>query len=93
MKFVYLLRSLSHPGRRYVGLTDDLNDRLRRHNAGDVRSTSRYRPWELVLALRFENDARALEFEASAKAEEAPFYAFPARRSGFYSNGSRSSHQ
>ncbi|TVP76689.1 MAG: hypothetical protein EA353_11635 [Puniceicoccaceae bacterium] len=34
MKFhyVYRLISLSHPGRRYVGLTEDLKARLAKHN-------------------------------------------------------------
>jgi predicted GIY-YIG superfamily endonuclease len=34
MTYVYLLESISHPGKRYVGSTNDLNNRLKEHNAG-----------------------------------------------------------
>lgn len=32
--YVYLIRSLSHPDQRYIGLTEDLKTRLAAHNAG-----------------------------------------------------------
>ncbi len=32
----------------YVGLTADLEDRLRRHNAGYERSTKTHRPFKLI---------------------------------------------
>ncbi len=34
MKYVYLIRSVSDPDRRYVGITADLPRRLAEHNAG-----------------------------------------------------------
>jgi predicted GIY-YIG superfamily endonuclease len=34
--YTYILVSEVSPARHYVGLTDDLKDRLRRHNAGEV---------------------------------------------------------
>jgi putative endonuclease len=40
MKFVYMLRSEAEPGRYYVGITGDLDDRLARHNHGDVLHTA-----------------------------------------------------
>jgi hypothetical protein len=36
MKYVYILESLSFPGRFYVGVTGDLRARLKKHNAGEV---------------------------------------------------------
>ena len=67
MKFVYLIESLRHPVRRYRGLADDVTRRLERHNAGEVPSTAPYRPWRLVVSIRFENGDRAAEFERYLK--------------------------
>ncbi|MCB1071387.1 MAG: GIY-YIG nuclease family protein, partial [Kiritimatiellae bacterium] len=36
MTYVYILQSETNPARHYTGLTDDLKDRLHRHNAGEV---------------------------------------------------------
>ncbi|MGB1450895.1 MAG: GIY-YIG nuclease family protein [Marinirhabdus sp.] len=47
MYFVYVLYSKSH-GCSYVGLTMDLDGRLKSHNAGEVRSTKAFVPWERV---------------------------------------------
>ncbi len=45
--FVYVLKSESG-GRRYIGMTGDLDKRLIRHNQGGVRSTKPYRPWRIL---------------------------------------------
>ena len=34
VKYVYLLRSLSDPSRKYVDITGNLNQRLAEHNGG-----------------------------------------------------------
>ncbi|MEO8520097.1 MAG: GIY-YIG nuclease family protein [Acidobacteriota bacterium] len=49
---VYVLQSVPDPTRPYIGLTSDLEARLAAHNAGRCRHTARYRPWEVVVALR-----------------------------------------
>ena len=67
MRYVYLLPSNTNPRQRYVGLTADLDKRLREHNAGKSPHTSKGRPWKLVVAVRFENDERALAFERYLK--------------------------
>lgn len=67
VKFVYLLESVRIPNRRYKGLTDDVKDRLKRHNDGEVPSTRPYRPWRLVVSLRFEDDSKAAAFEKYLK--------------------------
>lgn len=63
MKYVYLLQSISHPTRRYVGITHDFARRLAEHNAGKSPHTAKYIPWEAVLVLRFHQDTRAERFE------------------------------
>ena len=67
MKTVYLIRSVRYPSRRYVDVTSDLEQRLRVHNAGGPRHTSKYRPWALVTHVTFENDQRACQFERYLK--------------------------
>jgi hypothetical protein len=46
MKYVYILASLDDE-HFYVGVTDDVTERLLKHNAGEVSHTSKYRPWRL----------------------------------------------
>ena len=40
----YILQSLQHLDRYYVGVTADLRARLTKHNAGEVSHTSKYAP-------------------------------------------------
>ena len=49
------------------GITANLDERLRVHNAGRSPHTSKYRPWKLVLHLRFQDEQRAVEFERYLK--------------------------
>ncbi len=65
--YVYLLRSLSHPNERYIGLTADLEKRLSEHNTGKSSHTSKYLPWQLVTAVYFANKAKAEAFERYLK--------------------------
>jgi predicted GIY-YIG superfamily endonuclease len=67
MRYIYLLESMSHPGGRYVGLTTDLNLRLKEHNAGRSPHTAKFRPWQMVVAIRFENNRKAQAFEKYLK--------------------------
>lgn len=65
--YVYILQSELGPEHFYVGLSDDLHDRLRRHNAGEVPHTSSYRPWHIKTAIAFRDRTRAAEFEQYLK--------------------------
>ena len=65
--YVYILRSELETDHFYVGLTDDLRDRLRRHNAGEVPHTSQFRPWCIKTAVAFRDRARAARFERYLK--------------------------
>jgi len=44
--FVYILLS-GKTGRTYVGFAEDVQARLKRHNAGQVAATRHGRPWTL----------------------------------------------
>ncbi len=55
MYYVYLIQSTSHPDQRYVGFTQDLKSRLKAHNAGESKHTSKFCPWELVTYHAFKD--------------------------------------
>jgi len=65
--YVYLLRSKSHPDQQYVGLTSDLKRRLGEHDAGKPPHTSKFGPWDLVVAIHFANAQKAEAFERYLK--------------------------
>lgn len=67
MHYVYLLRSERAPEQTYIGLTDDLKKRVLRHNQGDGRHSSKWRPWKLVAYQAFADRSRAAEFERYLK--------------------------
>ena len=71
MQYVYILQSLKYPDRYYVGCTNDVAERVRRHNAGQSASRSRhssmYGQWKLVVQIGFEDKAKAFAFEKYLK--------------------------
>jgi predicted GIY-YIG superfamily endonuclease len=66
-RFVYILRSDVDPNRHYVGLTCDVRQRLRWHNAGQNTHTARAKPWSLIVSLEFASDQSAWRFERYLK--------------------------
>ncbi len=66
MKYVYILESsdLQH---YYVGITDDLRQRLAKHNAGEVLHTSKYKPWRIKTYVGFSDEKQAIAFEKYLK--------------------------
>jgi putative endonuclease len=67
MKYVYLLESISHPGNRYIGLTSDLEKRLKEHNSGKSPHTAEFLPWRVIIAVYFADDQKAENFEMYLK--------------------------
>jgi len=51
--YVYILQSVQMPGRFYVGMTEDLKQRLKTHNAGAVPHTAKFKPWRIKTAIAF----------------------------------------
>ena len=66
-RFVYIIRSLNHPQRRYIGVTSDVAVRLNAHNAGQNRSTAPWKPWGTEVTIEFCNERVALRFEKYLK--------------------------
>jgi predicted GIY-YIG superfamily endonuclease len=66
-RFVYIIRSVNHPERRYVGLSADVPARLNAHNAGQNRSTAPWKPWLVDVTIEFRNERTAVRFEKYLK--------------------------
>ena len=66
-RIVYILRSDVDPRRRYVGITNDIRERLAWHNAGPHGHTVRYRPWSLLVSIEFPDERSAVRFEKYLK--------------------------
>jgi predicted GIY-YIG superfamily endonuclease len=62
-RFVYVLRSLSNPGKHYVGATSDVASRLEWHNHGPSGQTVRNRPWAVIVTVELADERSALCFE------------------------------
>ena len=73
--YVYILQSQTDDERFYTGLTDDLQDRLRRHNAGEVAHTAKFRPWKIKTAIAFTDRERAAAFEHYLKSASGRAFA------------------
>ena len=67
MYYVYLLESVSAQGERYLGMTTDLKERVREHNAGKSSHTSKFKPWKLITYIAFTYRPKAEAFERYLK--------------------------
>lgn len=65
MFYVYIL-SLEN-GQFYIGFTRDLKRRLGKHSHGEVRTTAKMPPRELVFYAAFTSETKAFEFERYLK--------------------------
>ncbi|HAQ72106.1 MAG TPA: excinuclease ABC subunit C [Flavobacteriales bacterium] len=70
---VYIIQS-SATGKYYVGQTKDIEERLKRHNEGRVKSTSHGLPWNLVHTIPVRNRSEALILESKIKKRGAKRY-------------------
>jgi putative endonuclease len=69
MKFyVYILQS-SRDGTYYIGQTNNLRDRILRHNKGSIKSTKNKKPYKLCYFEEFNKriDAMSREWEIKKK--------------------------
>ena len=67
MYYVYILRSITD-GSYYVGSTQDLEERLTRHNQGRTKHTKNKRPWELIYSEGHPDRPGAVAREKEIKA-------------------------
>ena len=58
MYFVYVLKSVSHPEKIYVGFTQSIDGRINTHNLGQSSYTAKYAPWVLIGYTAFLDESR-----------------------------------
>ena len=63
---MYAIKSATSQ-RVYVGQTSDLEDRMKRHNSGEVQSTRKDVPWKLVAVEEFKTRSQAMWKEMELK--------------------------
>ena len=66
MFYVYILFSENH-GRYYIGQTNDLTNRLYRHNSGMEKSTSPFIPWRMIGSIEKGTRSEAMILEKKLK--------------------------
>jgi putative endonuclease len=69
--FVYILQS-EQTGKFYIGSTQNLEERLKRHNQGRSVFTKPYRPWKIVYAESLSDRAAARKRERELKEMKSP---------------------
>ena len=67
MYIVYLLVSKQYDDRIYIGLTENISQRVDEHNAGKSPYTRKYGPWELRTYITFDKRKNAVDFEKYLK--------------------------
>ena len=65
--FIYILYSIEFD-RHYVGQTQDLHARLDRHNKGYVKSTKKYKHWNLKWSMQVGSRSKSMKIESKIKA-------------------------
>ncbi len=71
--WVYILQSEA-TGQYYVGHTNDLADRIRRHNEGRTAATRGRGPWRLVYQAEFATREAAVARERAIKSRKSRAY-------------------
>ena len=69
--FVYIIYSSSH-NIYYIGQTNDLDDRMIRHNSNRSKFTNGKGPWELIASIKLISRSEALKLEIKLKNMKNP---------------------
>ena len=71
--YVYIIESLKD-GAYYIGSTQDLKERLERHNQGRSQYTKPKRPWKLVYHEQYPDRSSAVKREQEIKNRKSKDY-------------------
>jgi putative endonuclease len=71
--WVYILQS-EQTGQYYTGQTEDVEERVDRHNKGKVKSTKPYLPWKLKYREEFRTRRDAIKREREIKSRKSRKY-------------------
>jgi len=61
--YVYMLSDVATRTHHYVGMTENLESRLEKHNSGQVSHTSKFAPWTVDAAIAVRNKTIAARLE------------------------------
>ena len=67
MYYLYIFKSINYHNKIYVGITENLKERLTNHNKGSSEYTSKFKPWKLETYIAFNDKDLADEFEKYLK--------------------------
>ena len=67
MYVVYIIKSLKNSTKHYVGITQNLEKRLKEHNRDHSGYTKRFAPWQVETCITFKNKLLAEKFEKYLK--------------------------
>jgi len=73
--YVYILVSEASDNHHYTGMTQDLDARIKAHNAGQVPHTAKYRPWSIETVIAFRSREKAVAFEKYLKSHSGRAFA------------------
>ncbi|SNR64312.1 GIY-YIG nuclease family protein, partial [Flavobacterium sp. ov086] len=73
MYYTYILYSTTK-SKFYIGQTNDIDDRLRRHNSGASLSTKGGIPWKIIYFIKLESRSEAVLLETKIKKRGAKRY-------------------
>jgi len=68
MYVVYIIKSIKNISKNYVGITQNLDKRLKEHNNSQSGYTKRFAPWKVETHITFKNKLLAERFEKYLKA-------------------------
>ena len=63
--YTYILKN--EKGNFYIGQTNNLCERIERHNKNRVTSTKKKGPWKMVWRKEFDNKSEAMKYERYLK--------------------------
>jgi len=73
--YVYILKSEQFTETYYTGFTTKLDERLSKHNHGEVPHSSKYKPWFVKNFIAFTDKDKALAFEKYLKSHSGRAFA------------------
>ena len=65
--YVYMLSDVATHTHHYVGMTENLESRLEKHNARQVPHTSKFAPWTIDAAIAVRDKTTAAQLERYLK--------------------------
>jgi len=67
LNYVYIFAERRRPDQYYTGLCQDVDARLKAHNAGQSPHSSKFKPWRLLSLHYFSDSSVAASFERYLK--------------------------